>query len=208
MKGGWIALGLLVLAACWALIVVGMDTGSFSGHMLAHMGVVVIAAPLLAAGVAGTPFDVTARFSWLSPLPASLLEFGIVWLWHAPVMRRFSEISFAAGVLEQALFLIGGFVLWSTCFQYAQARRLSGVLALLLTSMHMTLLGVLLALAPRALYGTDDVTCLGVRLTAEQDQQAGGVIMLLFGAIAYLIGGLTLLAGYLRLHAAAQQEGR
>lgn len=60
--------------------------------------------------------------------------------------------------------------------------------------MHMTLLGALLALSPRPLYGSADVSCFGVPLSAAVDQQAGGVVMLLVGAIVYLLGGVTLLA--------------
>jgi putative membrane protein len=60
--------------------------------------------------------------------------------------------------------------------------------------MHMTLLGVLLALAPRPLYGQGEVTCLGLTLTARQDQELGGVLMLLVGAAVYLAGGVALLA--------------
>lgn len=64
--------------------------------------------------------------------------------------------------------------------------------------MHMTLLGVLLALAPRPLYGEGDVSCFGISLSAAADQQIGGVVMLMFGACAYLVGGIVLLAGLLR----------
>jgi putative membrane protein len=64
--------------------------------------------------------------------------------------------------------------------------------------MHMTLLGVLLALAPRPLYGAGDVSCFGISLSAAADQQIGGVVMLMVGACAYLLGGIVLLAGLLR----------
>ena len=77
-------------------------------------------------------------------------------------------------------------------------KRLSGVVALLLTSMHMTLLGVLLTMAPRPLYGTGPAPCLGIVLSPEQDQQVGGVVMLLLGAVAYLVGGLALFGSVMR----------
>jgi putative membrane protein len=68
-------------------------------------------------------------------------------------------------------------------------------LALLLTSMHMTLLGALLALTPRPLY----VHAAGLSsLTAIQDQHLGGAIMLLIGGLSYLAGGLWLIVGLLR----------
>ena len=58
----------------------------------------------------------------------------------------------------------------------------------------MTLLGALLALAPRPLYGDAAVTCLGVVLAPAVDQQVGGTVMLAVGAAVYLAGGLALMA--------------
>jgi putative membrane protein len=80
------------------------------------------------------------------------------------------------------------------------------VLALLLTTMHMTLLGVLIALAPRPLFGTVhaaspgtlDPAPFGMPLSPLEDQQLGGVIMLVVGAGSYLLGALVLLGGLLR----------
>lgn len=67
-----------------------------------------------------------------------------------------------------------------------------GITGLLLTSMHMTLLGVLLALASRPLYLHGEFTLM--ELSPIQDQQLGGVMMLVFGGSTYLLGGLYLLA--------------
>lgn len=61
----------------------------------------------------------------------------------------------------------------------------------------MTLLGVLLTMSPHPLYGEDFVTCFGLSLSPGQDQQLGGIVMLLIGAAAYLAGGVALLAGVL-----------
>ena len=62
-------------------------------------------------------------------------------------------------------FLGAGLFLWLTCFgaarRAAPAHDAAGAFALLLTSIHMTLLGALLALSPRPLYGAGDVTCFG-----------------------------------------------
>jgi putative membrane protein len=68
------------------------------------------------------------------------------------------------------------------------------VVALLLTSMHMTLLGALLALAPRPLYHRAPASM----PSALDDQHLGGAIMLLVGGLAYLAGGLGLTLDVLR----------
>src|SRR3546814_5926897 len=78
------------------------------------------------------------------------------------------------------------------------ARRGAGIISQLLTTMHMTLLGALIALAPRTLFGTTGFTCFGVTLSPLVDQHLGGVVMLLVGAGSYLLGGLALLSRLLR----------
>jgi putative membrane protein len=67
---------------------------------------------------------------------------------------------------------------------------------LLFTSMHMTLLGALFALANRPLFvhASDSLATGG----ALADQHLGGAIMLLAGGASYLLGGLWLTAGVLR----------
>jgi putative membrane protein len=65
--------------------------------------------------------------------------------------------------------------------------------------MHMTLLGALLALPPRPLYGSAGH---GPGQPAGlADQQQGGAIMLAAGALSYLVGGLVLAAELLRRRA-------
>jgi putative membrane protein len=71
----------------------------------------------------------------------------------------------------------------------------AGVVGLLLTSMHMTLLGALLALPPRPLYQHPGGFA---GFTPLQDQHLGGAIMLLGGGVSYLLGGLGLTAALLR----------
>jgi putative membrane protein len=191
--------GIAVLSAAWA---VAAASSSMTGHMAAHMAAVAIAAPLIARGVAGSAMDPATRFpSLVTPLPMSLLELLVVWGWHLPAARAFASSSATGLFLEQAMFAVAGLLLWSACLgtrEGSDARRGAGVIALLLTTMHMTLLGALIGLAPRTLFGTSGFTCLGVALSPLADQHLGGVVMLLVGAGSYLLGGLALLAGILR----------
>ena len=190
--------GVAVCALVWAGPLLDVYAASFTARMLAHMGVVAVAAPLLALGLAGTRWDPSNRWPALFPaVPASVAELVVLWAWHAPALRHLAETSGIATVVEQASFLAAGLFLWLSCVGYGThaktERGAVGAFGLLLTSVHMTLLGALLALTPRPLYGLGQVTCLGVVLTAEQDQQLGGVAMLLIGAVVYLAGGLALL---------------
>ncbi|MDK1389160.1 cytochrome c oxidase assembly protein [Sinorhizobium sp. 8-89] len=197
-------LALLSGMALLALILTGSllpgSQGSFTAHMLAHMGIVAIAAPLIAMGLSTLRIHRSAAallFAPATPLIASFVEFVVVWTWHAPILRALARTDVAALLLEQATFLAAGLFLWLSCIgQYGgrDQAALSGAFALLLTSVHMTLMGVLLALSPRPLYGRGSVVCFGNPLSAEQDQVLGGVIMLAVGAVVYLTGGVTLLA--------------
>jgi putative membrane protein len=163
------------------------------------MGVIAVASPLIAIGLAGR-FQVFPSMPAAVPVVASVIEMIAVWGWHAPAMRAAAEASLEVTIAEQGTFLVAGLLLWWTSFAAAKERAnaAAGAAALLLTSIHMTLLGALLALSPRSLYGTGEVTCFGAILDAGQDQQIGGVVMLLVGAVVYLAGGLALAARLLR----------
>jgi putative membrane protein len=198
MRRALLPVGVLVLAAVWLGPLREVGPGSFSAHMTMHMGVVAVAAPLIALGAAGRRFDpVLVAPSLFAPVPASIIELVVVWAWHAPALHHVARHSAAGLVIEQGMFLASGLLVWLSVFgggaRDRAGRTGAGILALLLTSMHMTLLGALLALAPRALYHHA-----GGSLTALEDQQLGGAIMLAVGGASYLMGGLGLTAGLLR----------
>lgn len=199
MKRACLYTGLGLLFGLWAILLPFADRTSFTIHMIVHMGVVALAAPLIAIGLSGGKLDLPARWPWFSPVIASIVELMAVWIWHIPVLRALSEDALVIAALEQITFLAAGLALWLCCLGGFQAgrggRRMAGAFGLLFTSMHMTLLGALLALSPRVLYGAGgDVTCFGVTLSPIVDQQTGGVVMLLVGAVVYLVGGVSLLA--------------
>jgi putative membrane protein len=201
--------GLLVLALAW--LGLGLGPPAFTVHMSAHVAVVAIAAPLLALGIGGSALDPSARLPLLaSPLFASALEFVVVWGWHSPLLHEAAREQPAVLVAEQASFLIVGLLVWLSAFGGVGEQRTlaGGIFALFVTSMHMTLLGALLALAPRPLFDHHGHGAVGLGLDVLQDQQAGGAIMLTVGGASYLLGGLVLMARLLRAPAAAGEGGR
>jgi len=191
-------LGLATLGAVWLGPLPAMADRLFVGHMLMHMLVVALAAPLLAIGLAGGRLDFSARLPILfSPILASVIELFVVWAWHMPTLHHAARTSTGAELLEQGSYLVAGLLVWLAAFGGVRHRRaLAGIAGLLLTSMHMTLLGVLLAMSGRPLYQHTGSALSG--LSPLEDQQMGGVIMLAFGGSAYLIGGLYLLFGLLQ----------
>lgn len=193
-----LALGLVLLVLVWLGPLPALATHAFFAHMTMHMTVVAVAAPLVALGISGSRFDPVARAPRLfSPLPASVLEFFIVWGWHVPQLHHAARATGAGLAAEQATFFLAALLVWLSSVSASEGgggRSAAGVLALLLTFMHMTLLGALLALAQRPLYPHGG-GALG--LDPLDDQHLGGAIMLVGGA-AYLLGGVWLTARLVR----------
>ena len=209
------AAGVFVAVAATLLAFAGLG---MTGHMAAHMAAVAVAAPLLAfprttsvraersRGMLSSEVEKGLGFARLDPstslgangvLAWAMVEFVVVWAWHAPALRDAADMSPVLALVEQALFLAVGVGLWRAAF----AAPAAGVAALLLTSMHMTLLGVLIGLAPQPLYPMMAMHA-APGLDALTDQQLGGVVMLVVGGASYCLGGLWMLGQLLRARAA------
>ena len=174
-------LGLGLLAALWLLPLGHWLGADFPHHMLRHMGLVTVVAPLL---VLGFP-TATAPFA-LTPLLGAVVEFAVVWGWHLPALHGWADGGWLGLILEQSSFALAGLLVWAGCLR---GDALAGAGGLLLTSMHMTLLGALIILAPRDLYA--EICGRAADLSA---QQLGGLLMLGIGTPVYLIAGLGLVA--------------
>ena len=204
MRRTCFALGSLTLAAVWLGPLPRLAPVYFSAHMTMHMAVVAVAAPLLALGVVGGRFDPVRKAPrWFSAIPASVVELLVVWAWHTPGLHLVARGSVTGLVAEQGMFVASGLFVWISAFggEDGRARAAAGVIALLLTSMHMTLLGALIALSPRPLYAHPAAAMAGHSALGEQ--HLGGAIMLLAGGVAYLAGGLALSVRLLRDRSAA-----
>lgn len=186
------AAGALTLFVAWVAVpLAGLPP--FTAHMSQHMLVVAVAAPLLAGAGAGGRFDPVRRHPIATnAIAASMVELVVVWAWHAPALHHVARASLLGRALEQATFLFTGLYLWIAALGGGPERRreraAAGVTGLLLTSVHMTLLGALLTLSGQPLFHHGH----GGALSPAHDQQLGGAIMLVVGAAAYLAGGLWL----------------
>ena len=199
MRLTFLILGCLTLAMVWGLLPL-LAPPAFFVHMTMHMGVVAVAAPFLALGIAGGRTDPVSKIPWLfAPIPISLLELVVVWAWHAPGLHHLARHSMVGLLAEQAMFFVCGLLLWLSAFggnSPSDANRTAaGVVGLLLTMMHMVLLGALLALTPRPLYAHAEGHS---GLSPLEDQHFGGAIMLVGGGVSYLLGGLWLTVRLLR----------
>ena len=162
---------------------------TFAQHMAWHMTLVAVLAPLAVLILRRTRLDpVPSAPALFSPFVACLIEFVVVWGWHVPALHvaarhdaawfAAEQISFAAAALYFWISILGGGA------HERDGRTGAGVIALVLTFAHMTMLGVVIALSPRDLYGHGADGLL--------DQQHGGTLMILAGTIAYPAAALWL----------------
>jgi putative membrane protein len=200
MRTTYFLCAVAVFASAWLGPLPDLARESFAAHMTLHIAVVAIAAPLLALAMAGTTADpVTVIPHIVAPVPASMFELVVVWAWHVPALHHAARHGSLMFLVEQGSFVVAGVLLWLAAVggdrEQRRLRAGAGITALLLTSMHMTLLGALFALANRPLF----LHATSARpQEALADQHLGGIIMLLVGGASYLIGGLGLTASVLR----------
>lgn len=188
------ALGVTVCLMAWFLPLHHLGVGMFSAHMITHMALVAVAAPFMAIGLK----DLFPKIN-IPVLLATLLEFCVVWAWHIPALHNLARTSDVFLMIEQASFLLVGIIVWASVLTVAG--RLAGAGGLLLTSMHMTLLGTIITLAPRILYQHGNAGSLHL-----WDQQLGGMIMLAVGTPVYLIAGLFLVYRELNVDRKAERS--
>ena len=190
MRRALLILGILALAGAWLGPLPLLARQAFFAHMAMHMIVVAIAAPLLALGIAGSSLDPVRRWPALfPPSPSRCSRLLVVWAWHTPALHHAARHGFAGSSPSRGRFSSADCLSGSPRLAGPQSHRSeragAGVAALLLTSMHMTFLGALLALAPRPLY-THVAQFAG--LTQLEDQHLGGAIMLVVGGVSHILG--------------------
>ena len=221
--GGCAALGLLLLGP--------VDTAapqSFALHMIQHEGLMLIAAPLL---VLGRPLP---RFLWAlprgarlvlaralranppgrawalltAPLTAWVLHALALWLWHAPALFNAALRDPALHEWQHASFLASALLFWHALLRRgSHGSQAMGLLYLFTTTIHTGVLGALLALARQPWYASaGQGLSTGLGLTPLEDQQLGGLIMWVPGALVYVGAALWLLARWVGPGRAAAGE--
>lgn len=188
---GWLLAGLIILAGLWLGPLPAMSRTAFSAHMLLHLGVVALVAPLLAMGLVRTGLRLSGNMrGWM--MLAFIMEMLVVWGWHAPALHEAAARHVAVFVLQQLSFLLVGLAVWLAGLAARErGNLLIAMFGFALTLMHMTMLGVLLLMAPKLIYPAE--LCLGAfGFEQLEDQRFGGVLMAAWGGLVYLAGGIVL----------------
>ena len=180
----------------------------FTLHMIEHEVVMALAAPLLVLARPAGALAWALPAAWRRPMlrwrPRGLwavltapvfatVAHGIaIWAWHVPAL-------FDAAVQHVTLHRLQhlSFVLTALLFWWALLRRCTAGAAamhLFVTMLHTGLLGTLMALAPRVLYGAQTARSGLLGLTALEDQQLAGLVMWIPAGTVYAGAALAFLA--------------
>ncbi len=204
--------GLAAAALALASPVHTLAEERFSVHMVQHLLLIVVAAPLIIAGrpgpqlLAAIPLSrrrtLLRRTAAASPLLRSFtlpvvgwpLHVGVVWFWHLPGPYEAAVGNPVIHASEHALFLLTALVFWAPVLG---ARRMNGGAALLYlfaATVQGTALGALIAFAPGSWY---TVHLEGRSAGVLADQQLAGLLMWMPGGMVYAGVALTLFAVWL-----------
>jgi putative membrane protein len=212
-----VALGLALLSP-----LDGLSSALASAHMVQHLLLLVVAAPLLAlsapssAILRGSPLAVRrASGRWRRRLglthgnlgalrhPAAvwLLSVGMLWFWHAAGPYDAALGSEPLHLLEHVSFLVTAVLFWHVVVGVRGTARVSdglGVLLVFAMAMQSVFLSVLLTFARTPWYSGYAATTAPWGLDPLTDQQLAGVLMWIPAGGIYLAVALALLVSWIR----------
>jgi len=185
--------GLFVLAVA----IVGLERvseTSFTAHMIQHTLLIVVAAPLLAAGAPVVLDRAPGRVqrwagatrgpSWMAwALLAVTVQAAAMFLWHVPSVFEAAVERDALHGLEHLTLLGTAILFWWVVLGAGPSRVLMGIVAVFLAGLSCSALGAGLALAGHPWYPA---------YRSLDDQALGGVIMWSVAGLAYLAAAVGL----------------
>ena len=211
-------------AAGWLLLTIALlspldelSQRSFAAHMCVHELLMVMAAPLMVlarpleafawalpaetmrffAAIARTGLLRKTACALLAPAVAWCVHAVALWVWHVPALFVAALASPSLHVLQHTCFFVSALAFWWAMFG-GSARAPEGIsVACLFTMMlYTSALGALLTVAQEPWYAQIGEP-LPFGLTPLEDQQLGGLVMWVPGALAYLVAALAIVSAWL-----------
>lgn len=207
-------LGLVILFVALISPLDALSEALLSAHMVQHLLLIVVAAPLL---VVGAP---PLALMWALPRPLrlhlprwwhqnDLLQQGwgivshplAVWvlhaaalsLWHLPRFYQAALLNEAVHVAEHATFLAVGFLFWWTIAYNDRFSVGVGALLIFTTALFGGFIGALLTFSTQLWYPVYTVHAYAWGTTPLEDQQLAGVLMWWAGGLLYVAAAILLL---------------
>jgi putative membrane protein len=204
--GAWVAVFLALVSPIDAIA-----DALFSVHMVQHLLLMLVAAPLLALAAPTSAFlwalpprarralarvwrrsdAMRAAYRTLAhPATAWAVAACVLWLWHVPAIYDIAVAHDVVHGVQHATFFATALLFWRALvdplgpFRRAQG---AGLLYTFFAALHGMLLGALLTLAARPWYAAHDATTIAWGLSPLQDQQAAGAIMWMPAGVIYAV---------------------
>ena len=223
------ALALLVVALLSPLDALSEQLSS--AHMVQHMLLMTVAAPLFVLGSPGFvlawelpergwrwgktmstfAFRLLQEPSLWHPLFVWALFAGTLWAWHHPALYQAALRDPLMHDAQHLSFFVAGCLFWRVCLDPLGGRRLSPPSAipyLFTTSLHASALGVFLALSPRAWYADYIARTSAWGFTPLEDQQLAGFIMWMPACLIYPAVAAALFGTWLASHGELERAER
>jgi cytochrome c oxidase assembly factor CtaG len=200
-------LGILAVALLSPLDGLG-DTYLFSAHMVQHLLLLLIIAPLMILGLPEIPLRALLRRPFFNrlerslsrPATALLTVVGVVWIWHYPPFYNFALAHESVHAIQHLTFLVSATIFWWPVITPLEEKRMpvpAVLLYIFLAGLADALLGIILTFVPVGLYPAylhpeDPWHILTTirntwGITPQIDQQVGGLVMWVPGSLVYLI---------------------
>jgi putative membrane protein len=213
--------GLLAVLIALVSPLEGMATELLSAHMVQHLLLVMVAAPLIVAGLPRLPLTVALpvnlrrplhrtgrrprlraiRRAVTHPVVAWVVATVVLWTWHAPALYQMALRSDLVHALEHATLLGTALLFWWEVLDPRARDRLDpggGLVYLFAAGLQGGALGALFTFATSPIYPAYVATAPAWGITALADQQLAGLIMWIpFGTI-YLGVAAARFVGWLR----------
>lgn len=188
----------------------------FTFHMIEHEIVIAVSAPLIVLArpigilLWGLPGRARMAAGMLMRAPlmrvlwdrctgatsATILHGVAIWAWHVPIVFDAAVTNPAVHRFQHLTFFATAILFWWALVWRSDYG--SAAWHLFFTMIHTSVLGALMALAPRVLYVAQTQAAMAWGLTPLEDQQLAGMIMWVPAGTIYAGAALTMLALWIR----------
>ena len=191
--------GIVALAVALVSPLDALSSSLASAHMVQHLLLITVAAPLLALTARTVLERLRLRSPQLrtfqNPIGWALVAAVVLWGWHAAVLYEAALRNDLLHRLEHVTLLATALLSWLAILSRGASGL--GLLVLFGLSVQSGLLGVLMTFAPTSWYPTYAGRTAAWGMSPVADQQLAGVIMWVPGGGAYLVAALALLMSLL-----------
>ena len=190
-----------ILATALAALVAALGPwsplhGTLAGHMLQHLVVMNLAALLLAVALRPRLRGVLAL--------STVLQIVLLWGWHVPPVFEADSHGLVLPLLMQGSLLAVAFLFWGAVLAHPVDKSWQTIFAALVTAKAFCMFGAILCFSRRPLYPLHGAH-LAPDLSALDDQQLAGLLMISSCALVYVVGAVAL---FLRWMNKADRDSR